>query len=58
MGQVEETLTDFDDASEDLPSRRAGDDREVIGIGPYEDAETNAPFRGAGSSLSRRYGAK
>ena len=43
MGQVGEILTDFDDAWEDMPSRRAGDGREVIGIGAYEDGETTSP---------------
>jgi len=36
----------------------AGDGREVIGIGEYEDGETTSPLKGAGSGLSRQCGAR
>jgi len=58
MGPGGEILTDFDDAWGDMPSRCAGNGREVIGIGEYQVGETTSPLRGAGSGLSRRCGAR
>ena len=53
-----EILAEVDDAWEEMPSRCAGDGREVTGIGECQDGETISPLRGAGSGLSRQGGAR
>jgi hypothetical protein len=57
MGPGGEILTEVEDAWKDMPSRCAGDGREVIGIGEYQDGETTSPLRGVGPGLSRQGGA-